>query len=125
MNDAFETLRKLAESSVPKPSELTRRPTWAPALLLDGELLEACRELGLLKAEDKPVARLWAEFADPKKLGSALREKVSSHALTGIFCRGRGAYRPGTICPPGRDVRGPAAGGWELGHRPALDIPGA
>jgi hypothetical protein len=88
MNDLFEILRQLAESSVPKPSELTRRPTWAPGLLLDGELLDACRELGLLKAEDKPVARLWAEFADPKKLGSALREKVSNHALPGVFCRG-------------------------------------
>jgi hypothetical protein len=28
-----------------------------------------CRELELLKPDDKPLVRLWAQFADPKQRG--------------------------------------------------------
>jgi hypothetical protein len=35
----------------------TKRPTWAPAVVLDGELLDVCHELELIDPNDKPVAR--------------------------------------------------------------------
>jgi hypothetical protein len=41
-----------------------RRPTWAPPLVLDGELVSVLRELRMLS--DKPVARLWAQYTSPK-----------------------------------------------------------
>jgi hypothetical protein len=55
-----------------KPKERQKRPTWAPALILDGELLELVRSFGdgpgwWLKPEDKPVFRLWAFFSDPRR----------------------------------------------------------
>ena len=66
----------------------TKRPTWAPAVELAGELLELCRELEFLKPDDKPVARLWAVFADPKHKGTVIRSTYSKLALPGIRCRG-------------------------------------
>jgi Large polyvalent protein associated domain 29 len=75
--EAFEALRQRAEVdvSISSETERQRRPSWAPALIIDGELLEACRELGYLSADDKPIVRLWAHFADPKKTGASLREQ--------------------------------------------------
>jgi hypothetical protein len=66
----------------------TKRPTWAPAMMLDGELLELCRELEYLSNDDKPVARLWAEFNDPKGRGRIIRSTFSKHPLTDMRCRG-------------------------------------
>jgi hypothetical protein len=43
--------------------------------------------LGYLKADDKPVCRLWATFADPKRAGTWTREHTSKHTLAGIECR--------------------------------------
>jgi Family of unknown function (DUF6011) len=88
--DVFEALRQRAEVDVSTSSEVKRqrRPSWAPPLIIEGELLDACRELGYLGADDKPIVRLWAHFADPKKTGSCLREQRSRHPLAGIVCRG-------------------------------------
>jgi hypothetical protein len=86
--DAFETLRQRVEVEVARGFKHERRPTWAPPLLLEGELLELCLALGYLTPEDKPIARLWATFADPKQVGSYFRERISKHALSGITCRG-------------------------------------
>src|SRR5262249_23884654 len=86
--DAFEALRQRVEAEVERGFKHERRPTWAPPLMLEGELLELCRSLGYLTPEDKPIARLWATFADPKQVGSYFREHISKHALTGITCRG-------------------------------------
>jgi hypothetical protein len=86
--DAFEDLRQRVEADVARGFKHERRPTWAPPLLLDGELLELCLALGYLTSDDKPIARLWATFADPKQVGSYFREHVSKHALSGITCRG-------------------------------------
>src|SRR5262245_50110724 len=66
----------------------TKRPTWAPAVVLEGELLALCRELEYLGHDHKPVARLWAVFADPKRKGTVIRSTYSQHALPGIRCRG-------------------------------------
>lgn len=44
-----------------------RRPSWAPALVLEGELLSLLRAIRWLKDEGKPVARLWARFTDPRR----------------------------------------------------------
>ena len=88
--EVFEQLRQRAEQDVANEddAERQRRPSWAPALIIEGELLAICIELGLLKPDDKPIARLWAEFADPKRRGTVLREQRSSLSLHGIVCRG-------------------------------------
>jgi hypothetical protein len=91
--DAFEALRQRVEADVARGGfKHERRPTWAPPLLLEGELLELCLALGYLKPEDKSIARLWATFADPKQVGSYFRERFSKHALSGITCRGFQLY---------------------------------
>ena len=41
-----------------------RRPTWAPPLVLDGEPVSVLRYLSML--DDKPIARLWAQFTSPE-----------------------------------------------------------
>ena len=84
----FEALRQRAEADVSTDAERQHRPNWAPPLILEGELLDSCIALGLLKPDDKPIARLWANFADPKKRGRVLREQRSHHSLSGIACRG-------------------------------------
>jgi hypothetical protein len=98
----FETLRLRAEADVaarldPNKSQ-SRRPSWAPPMELAGGLLELCIKLGLLAPEDKPIARLWAQFAGPKKLGRTLREGNSDTdlAMPGISCRGFELHAGGT-----------------------------
>ena len=88
--EVFEQLRQRAEQDVAADddTERQRRPSWAPPLILGDELHATCVELGLLQPDDKPIARLWAEFADPKKRGTVLREQRSSLPLHGITCRG-------------------------------------
>lgn len=66
MNDALNELKELAELSI-STTEHTRRPTWAPPLILDGELLDLLRELKQLSPDAKPIARLWALFTDPRR----------------------------------------------------------
>jgi hypothetical protein len=87
---ALDTLRQQAETDVSFDDDIEqrqRRPTWAPPLIIEGELLEICRELGYLTPKDQPVARLWAIFADPRASRRHLREHVSQHSLLGIECR--------------------------------------
>ena len=86
--DVFEKLRQRAEQDVASEEERSRRPSWAPPLIIDGELLEICRELGYLTPDDKPIVRLWAQFADPKRVGTHLRNTISDLPLPGIACRG-------------------------------------
>ena len=83
----FEELRRSAENDVNCNVGRKFRPSWAPPLILEDELLAACIELGRLKADDKPIARLWAIFADPKAKGHALRKQISDHTLSGVVCR--------------------------------------
>lgn len=83
-----EKLRQRAEMDVASEKERSRRPSWAPPLIIEDELLEVCRELGYLTPDDKPIVRLWAQFADPKRVGTHLRETVSDLPLHGIACRG-------------------------------------
>lgn len=73
-----------------------RRPSWAPPLILGGELGEACYALGYLTDDDKWIGRLWATFATPKRSGRYLREHVSHLPLHGIQCRGFQLYAGGT-----------------------------
>jgi hypothetical protein len=95
----IEHLRQQAERETDQRAK-TRRPSWAPALVLTGELLEVCRSLEWLGPEDKPVARLWAIFADPKKLGTWQRDHLSEVPLHGHRVRGfeliPGEQRTGT-----------------------------
>ncbi len=85
---AVEDLRLRAEASVASSEERSRRPSWTPPLILEGELLEACRTLNYLGPDEPPIARLWAMFADPKAPGRYAREHDSHHPLPGISCRG-------------------------------------
>ena len=86
--DAFERLRLRAESDLAGDAERSRRPTWAPPMILGEELALACLGLGYLTEDDKWIGRLWATFASPKRSGQYLREHVSSLPLSGIACRG-------------------------------------
>ena len=61
-------------------------------MALEGELLEICTTLGYLAPDAKPIARLWATFADPKRSRAVLRERISSQPLSGIGCRGFELY---------------------------------
>jgi hypothetical protein len=117
--DAFEALRQRVEAEVARGFKHERWPTWAPPLLLEGELLELCLELGYLTPDDKPIARLWAMFADPKQVGSYFRKNVSKHTLSGITCRGfqlfAGAERQNSISilfEAQKDAKGWRFGPW-------------
>ena len=95
MSSPFETLRLRAEADVAariKDSNTpqSRQPSWAPPLVLDGELLDICIKLELLSSTDKPVARLWGQFASPKRVGVVLREanRDRDNAMVGAVCRG-------------------------------------
>src|SRR5262249_27158292 len=52
-HEAFEALRSKAEAQVAGSEDQQHRPHWAPPLILEGELLEACRSLGYLQPDDK------------------------------------------------------------------------
>jgi hypothetical protein len=90
--EAFEALRQRAETDVAFDPERSRRPSWGAPMVLEGELLEACTTLGYLVPDAKPIARLWATFADPKRSRAVLRERISSQPLSGIACRGFELY---------------------------------
>lgn len=85
---AFEELRLRAEANVVFDETAQRRPSWAPPMVLEGELLDLCRKLEYLQPDDPPIARLWATFASPKKSETFVREDCSTHSLPGIQCRG-------------------------------------
>jgi hypothetical protein len=91
--------------SAPRLRPLTARRRNArpgrPAAVLDGELLALCHELEYLAPDDRPVARLWAIFASPKRKDTAIRTTFSVHALPGIRCRGF-EMRVGTARDGGR-----------------------
>ena len=98
MSLPFETLRLRAEADIaarldPNKPQI-RRPSWAPPLVLSGELLEICIKLELPISEEKPIARLWGRFANPKKVGRVLREtnRDRDNAMAGISCRGFELY---------------------------------
>jgi hypothetical protein len=97
--DAFETLRQRAEKVVDSEAERDRRPSWAPPLIIDGELHALCLTLGYLTLDEKPIARLWAMFADLKHVGTYFRQNLSRHTFPGVLCRGfqlfAGATREG------------------------------
>jgi hypothetical protein len=96
--ETFEKLRQLAEARSmdegDQPEEVEasakgkRRPSWAPPLELGDELAAVCVALGYLAPEDKPIGRLWADFASPTHSGRVLRERVSALPLHGMPCRG-------------------------------------
>jgi hypothetical protein len=120
--EVFEALRERAEIDVSTSSEAERqrRPSWAPPLIIEGELLDACRELGYLGADDKPIVRLWAQFVDPKKKGTVLREQRSRHPLAGIECRGfqlhAGSER-GPLTSMLFEAQREESGAWRFGPR--------
>lgn len=85
--EAFNRLRQRAEAGVEFAEGDRRRPSWAPPMILGDELAAICRTLGWLGAEDKPIGRLWAQFASPRRSAGYLREHVSGHGLGDITCR--------------------------------------
>ncbi len=127
--EVFEQLRQRAEQDVANEddAERQRRPSWAPPLIISDELFAICVELGLLKADDKPIARLWAEFADPKKRGTVLREQRSSLPLHGIVCRGFGLHvgtERGSTYDTLFEAQRDKDGKWRFGPHPsAFDYP--
>ena len=118
---AFEALRQRAETEVASDSERLQRPSWAPPLVLEGELLETCRALDYLSADDKPIARLWATFATPKRSGRYLREHISALPLMGVSCRGfqlhAGATRGPTHAILFEAQLRKESGDWQFGPR--------
>jgi Family of unknown function (DUF6011) len=118
--DAFEKLRQRAERDVTSNEERSRRPTWAPPMILGGELGEACYTLGYLTDDDKWIGRLWATFATPKRSGQYLREHISSLPLPGIECRGF-QFHPGETRGPTYTIlfetQRTATGEWQFGPR--------
>jgi hypothetical protein len=97
--EAFERLRQRAESEVFIQDTADRRPSWAPPLILGEELGTICCELGYLSGDDKWIARLWAQFATPKRSGTWLREHASTLPLAGLACRGFQLHIGGTRGP--------------------------
>jgi hypothetical protein len=114
----LDALRIQAELETAERTD-SKRPTWAPAVVLEGELLELCRELEFLAPDDKPVARLWAIFADPTKKGTAVRVTYSQVALPGIRCRGfevhAGIVRKGNQLLMSKAMMNDV-GTWSVGH---------
>jgi hypothetical protein len=113
---SLDALRIQAEIETVERSP-NKRPTWAPAVVLDGELLELCHKVEYLTPDDKPVARLWAIFADPKRKGSVIRATYSQHVLPGIRCRGF-ELRAGIAHDGGRMTSAlmDRDGSWSAGH---------
>src|SRR5215831_8589063 len=90
LSELLETLRHRAEEYT-ADAATTRRPSWAPALVISDEFVQLARTVGLLKNGDKPVIRLWGKFADPRTKGTLLREQVGL-TLAGVRCRGFDVY---------------------------------
>jgi hypothetical protein len=76
LDNAFEHLRALAEADTVNKGTDKRRPSWGPALTVEGELNSLLATLGYWNPDDKKVLRLWARFADPTKVGTMLRMEV-------------------------------------------------
>ena len=87
MLEILEKLRAQAEQETAEAST-TRRPSWAPALVLSDELLDVCRSLAWLSAGAKPVARLWSVSADLKRIGTWQRDHLSNVPRHGHRVRG-------------------------------------
>ena len=115
-HQGLDAIRIQAEIETADRSQ-TKRPTWAPAVVLNGELLELCREVEHLSCDDKPVARLWAVFADPRRKGTVIRTAYSKHVLADVRCRGF-EMRAGTRHDGGRmtDALMDSDGTWSIGH---------
>ena len=86
LSDTFEALRRLAEADTADAGTDQRRPSWAPALVLGGDILSVLGELGR-ERPDKPVARLWATFAGRGKLDMLLRSGTSTLPMPGVRVR--------------------------------------
>jgi hypothetical protein len=116
---AFDQLRQRAEAGVTL-GEGDRRPSWAPPLILGDELADLCRALGWLEPQDKPVGRLWAEFASPKRSHGYLREHVSAYGLSGLACRGFELFAGGARQSRSElmfEARQDKPGDWRFGPR--------
>ena len=85
-NDLLEKLRLQAEADTVDAGTDKRRPSWGPALVLDDTLIAAFAGLNYPPL-DKPVARLWATFANPSKVGRYLRVNVSPLPMPEVRCR--------------------------------------
>lgn len=76
-NDVLERIRVMAEraatdrfnASGRAESEMSRRPSWGPAIVIEGEMRELCISLGELSPDEPSVARVWGSFLDPKRYG--------------------------------------------------------
>jgi len=66
MAEILDDLRAKSEAMVAS-DDLSRRPTWAPRLLLNEELLELLYDLEWIGGDEKAVIRLWARFTDPRR----------------------------------------------------------
>ena len=85
LNEALETLRGVAEANTANATDAMRRPSWAPALVLDDKITSALADLKRpLKGAGAKVARLWATFAGPGRLDTILRNNVSTLPLPGV-----------------------------------------
>jgi hypothetical protein len=114
LSEILESLRLRAEEHT-ADAATTRRPSWGPALVIGEEFVELARKLGLLNEGDKPIVRLWAQFANPRKRETILREQVGL-TLSGVRCRAFdlhvGETRKGTCLFSAR--RG-STGDWDVG----------
>ena len=116
---AFEELRERAETDVARDTaNASTGPVGRRLYIIEGELLEVCIELGLLRADDKPIARLWAAFADPRKPGQVLREHNPQHGMPEIACRGFQLHAGGERGPTSDilfEAQREPSGAWQFG----------
>jgi Family of unknown function (DUF6011) len=66
VNTALDELKTKAETMV-ADAKMTKRPTWAPRIILGKDLLNLLFELEWLGGDDLAVARLWSVFTDPRR----------------------------------------------------------
>lgn len=85
----IEELRQQAERETADAAK-TRRPSWAPALVLTGELLDLCHSLEWLAPDDKPVARLCYGRSLPirESLARGSATILATSRYTAIGCAG-------------------------------------
>jgi uncharacterized protein DUF6011 len=86
LHGVFEKLRILAEADTADSGTDKRRPSWGPALVLGDEIFAALAGLNC-PLPNKKVARLWATFANPNKVGRYLRVNVSTLPMEGVRVR--------------------------------------
>ena len=87
LNEVFEGLRILAETTLPMLALTSAACPWGPALVLNYVDPGRADRSQSSCSPYKPVARLWATFANSNKVGKYLRVNVSTLPMEGVRVR--------------------------------------